>query len=253
MPVTRRKYLMKTGGALAALGSRVCASAEEPTMASRIRLVVLDVGGTIIQDRGDVPEAMIDSCARHGIRITPADVAPFRGASKREVIRRFVEQKAPRGADLSKLANAIYADFNAQVTAVYRSVPPIEGAENAFRRMRAAGILLAACTGFGRSVADSIFQRLKWQDYFVTVVTGDDVAQGRPAPFMIYHAMEAAKVGNIAEVIAVGDTPLDIQAANNGGVRGVGVLSGAGTEDRLRAEKPAVILPSVATLPEWLP
>ena len=84
------------------------------------------------------------------------------------------------------------------------------------------------------------------------MVTGDDVAQGRPAPFMIFHAMEAAKVGNLAEVIAVGDTPLDIQAANNGGVRGIGVLSGAGTEDKLRAEKPAAILPSVAALPEWL-
>jgi phosphonatase-like hydrolase len=213
---------------------------------------VLDVGGTIIQDRGDVPEAMVDSCAHHGIHITPEEVAPFRGASKREVVRRFVEQKAPRGADRDKLADAIYAEFSAQVIAVYRNVPPVEGADGAFRQMREAGLLLAASTGFGRPVADSIFQRLKWQENFVTVVTGDDVAQGRPAPFMIFHAMEAAKVGNLAEVIAVGDTPLDIQAANNGGVRGIGVLSGAGTEDKLRAEKPAAILPSVAALPEWL-
>jgi phosphoglycolate phosphatase-like HAD superfamily hydrolase len=101
-------------------------------------------------------------------------------------------------------------------------------------------------------VADSIFQRLKWQQYFVTVVTGDDVTQGRPAPFMIFHAMEAAKVGNIAEVIAVGDTPLDLQAARNGGVRGIGVLSGAGTEEKLRAEKPAAILKSVASLPQQI-
>lgn len=37
-----------------------------------------------------------------------------------------------------------------------------------------------------------------------------------------------------------------------GGVRGVGVLSGAGTREKLQAEKPAVILKSVAELPQWL-
>jgi phosphoglycolate phosphatase len=248
MPITRRTYLTQSSLGLVAAGLEVADAAGT----SRIRLVVLDVGGTIIQDRGDVPEAMVDACAHHGIHVTPEEVAPFRGASKREVIRRFVEQKAASNADRGGLAEAIYAEFNARVIGVYRNVPPIEGAEDAFRRMRAAGLLLAACTGFGRPVADSIFARLKWQDYFVTVVTGDDITQGRPAPFMIYRSMEAARVVNVAEVIAVGDTPLDIQAANNGGVRGVGVLSGVGTEEKLRAEKPVAILSSVAVLPEWI-
>jgi phosphonatase-like hydrolase len=246
MRFTRRQSWQTVAG-LAAQSAIGRAQARVPS-----RLVVLDVGGTIIQDRGDVPEAMIDSCAHHGIHITAEDVAPFRGASKREVVRRFVETRGPKSGDREKLADAIYAEFNAQVIDVYRKVPPIDGAESAFAEMRKGGLLLAASTGFGRAVADSIFQRLNWQQYFVTVVTGDDVMLGRPAPFMIFHAMEAAKVGNIAEVIAVGDTPLDLQAARNGGVRGIGVLSGAGTEEKLRAENPAAILKSVASLPQQI-
>ena len=245
MPFTRRdsfRYLTAAAaGSVAARGATLALS-----------LVVLDVGGTIIQDRGDVPEAMIDSCGHHGIRITPEEVAPFRGASKREVIRGFVERKAPKDADHETLAAAIYAEFNQQVISVYKTVPPIDGVEDAFKTLRAAGVLLAATTGFGRSVADSIFSRLEWQGYFVTVVTGDDITLGRPAPFMIYHAMEAARVGSIAQVIAVGDTPLDIQAANNGGVSSIGVLTGAGSEENLRAQKPIAILPSVAALPNWI-
>jgi HAD superfamily hydrolase (TIGR01509 family) len=118
--------------------------------------------------------------------------------------------------------------------------------------MRKAGVALVASTGFGRAVADSIFTRLGWLEHFAAVVTGDDVTLGRPAPYMIFHAMEAARTGSTAEAIAVGDTPLDLQAARNAGVRGIGVLSGAGTEEKLRAEKPAAILKSVAGLPEWL-
>jgi phosphoglycolate phosphatase-like HAD superfamily hydrolase len=70
---------------------------------------------------------------------------------------------------------------------------------------------------------------------------------------MLFHAMEAARVDNVAEAIAVGDTPLDLQAANNGGLAAaIGVYSGAASEDRLRAEKYSHILPSIATLPALL-
>ncbi|HSS12529.1 MAG TPA: HAD hydrolase-like protein, partial [Rhizomicrobium sp.] len=50
----------------------------------------------------------------------------------------------------------------------------------------------------------------------------------------------------------VGDTPLDLQAANNGGIAVVGVYSGAATESRLREEKSSAVLPSVAALPDLI-
>lgn len=246
MAITRRQTL-QLGVSLAAF-----AATSRAAGSAKIKLVVLDVGGTIIEDRGDVPEAMIDAFARFDISIQPQDIAPLRGASKKEVIRKFVDERAPKGADRMRIAGNVYSFFNAKVIEAYKEVPPIKGAEDAFKQMRAAGIALVATTGFGRPVAESIFNRLKWLDYFVDTVTADDVTAGRPAPFMIYHAMEAAKVGNVAEVIAVGDTPLDIQAANNGGVRGIGVLSGAGTESTISAAKPAAILKSVADLPAWI-
>ncbi len=70
---------------------------------------------------------------------------------------------------------------------------------------------------------------------------------------MLFHAMEIARVASVAEVVTVGDTPLDLQAGTNAGVRGVvGVLTGASTSERLRAEPHTHILPSVANLPELL-
>jgi len=70
---------------------------------------------------------------------------------------------------------------------------------------------------------------------------------------MIFHSMESARVNNVAEVVAVGDTPLDLQAGNNAGLRAVvGVLSGASTAGNLRKEPHTHILPSVAHLPALL-
>ncbi|MDE3196529.1 MAG: HAD hydrolase-like protein, partial [Acidobacteriota bacterium] len=79
------------------------------------------------------------------------------------------------------------------------------------------------------------------------------VTLGRPAPYLIFHAMEKARVENVAEVVAVGDTPLDLKAAANAGARGiVGVLTGAATRDKLEPEPHTRILKSVAELPDYI-
>jgi phosphonatase-like hydrolase len=132
-------------------------------------------------------------------------------------------------------------------------VPAIPGAEEAFRKMRGDGLLLATTTGFDREITASIIRRLEWEKYFAASISSDDVAEGRPSPFMIFHAMEAARVKNVREVVAVGDTPLDLQAGTNAGLRSVvGVLSGASTPAKLEAEPHTHILKSVADLPSLI-
>jgi len=219
--------------------------------APHVRLIVLDVGGTIIQDRGDVPEGLQRAFSKRGMTVTSDEIAQWRGASKREVIQHFVtERSSAEAVGKQELAAAIYADFNAQAIEVYKDVPPIAGAEMTFEKLRSNGYLLASSTGFGREITASIFRRLGWEKYFAAIITSDDVAQGRPAPYMIFHAMEAARIGNVRDVVVVGDTPLDLQAGTNAGVRGViGALSGASKEERLRPEPHTEILASVAELP----
>ena len=132
-------------------------------------------------------------------------------------------------------------------------VPPIAGAEKAFQQLRDAGFLLASSTGFGREIAASIFHRLQWEKYFAAMITSDDVTQGRPSPYMIFHAMEGARAASVAGVVAVGDTPLDLQAGTNAGARRVvGVLSGVGKKEQLEREPHTDIIESVAALPGLL-
>ena len=235
--------------AATALGGYCSPSAKAAP--ARIRLIVLDVGGTIIQDHGDVPDALQSAFAKRGITVTLDEIAKWRGASKREVVRHFASERSKTtGPKLDAICDAVYKDFTAQAIEAYRNVPPIAGAEMVFQHLGSQGFLLATTTGFGREIAASIFQRLQWEKYFAAMITSDDVAQGRPAPYMIFHALEAARVSNVAEVMAVGDTPLDLQAGTNAGVRGVvGVLSGAGKKEQMEREPHTDILGSVAELP----
>ena len=251
MRISRRQSLKRLAAA-AAIPPAALAARRNPPPA--IRLVVLYVGGTIVEDRGDIPAVMRSALAHHGVASTPEEINKLRGASKRELVRHFVEQQSPAAnVDRDKLTGEIYDEFTAKIIEIYRSVPPIAGAEDAIRQLRQSGYLVATTTGFDRAIASSIFRRLGWEQYFAATVSSDDVAQGRPSPFMLFHAMESARVNSVAEVMAVGDTPLDLQAGTNAGLRAVvGVLSGVGTAESLRRESHTHILPSVAGLPALL-
>ena len=214
----------------------------------RIRLAVLDVGGTVIHDTADVPAVFKAALARHHLAATDAQLHAWRGAAKREVIGRLT---AGGSADPEK----VYTSFQELLIASFaeHGVRPIDGVEQAIAALRARGVRVALATGFDRKVADGLLARLGWSDKVDAVVCADEVAQGRPAPDMILRAMQRTGVSDAREVLCAGDTDNDLQAGARAGVgANVAVLSGA--HDRARLEKAPhdAILASAAALPDWL-
>jgi phosphonatase-like hydrolase len=249
MGLSRRRVLPALAGSMLAGSAAADPSDDDDDPPMPLKLIVLDIGGTLIADHGEVPDAMLGAFARHGITVTPQAFSEWRGASKRAMVRHFVARENKSEA----LIEPIYADFTEAVTKAYESVQPIAGAEQALKDLAAMKLILATTTGFDRPLTKSILSRLGWEHYFAASITSDDVSDGRPAPYMLFRAMEAAHVNETAVVMAVGDTPLDLQAANNGGMgAAIGVYSGAATEDRLRKERNSGVLPSVAALPNLI-
>jgi phosphonatase-like hydrolase len=246
-----RRQAMKALAAAAVMSPTL--GQTQPAAQARIRLVILDVGGTLIEDHGEVPDSMRSAFLGGGVDISLAEIGEWRGASKRGMVRHFVELRREAGPQREALIDRIYADFSRRANEAYQDVQPIKGAEDALKRLRQTDLLLATSTGFDRPLNDFVFRHFDWHKYFAATITSDDVVDGRPSPFMIFHAMEATHVDRVAEVVAVGDTPLDLQAASNAQVRGViGVSSGAATAERLSREPHTHLLRSVAELPDLL-
>ncbi len=214
----------------------------------RIRLAVLDVGGTVIRDTADVPAVFKAALARHGLAAADAQLHAWRGAAKREVIGRLAAGSA---ADPER----VYASFQELLSASFAEpgVTPIDAIEPAIAALRARGVRVALSTGFDRKVANGLLARLGWSGKVDAVVCADEVAQGRPAPDMILRAMQKTGIDDAREVLCAGDTDNDLQAGERAGVgANIGVLSGA--HDRARREKAPhdAILASAAALPAWL-
>ena len=219
-------------------------------------LVVFDLAGTTVEDGGQVPAAFAAALATHGIAVTGAEIDRVRGASKRQAIREFI----PQGPDRDASAERVYDTFRQELARRYVTggVRAIAGADSVFRHLRAQGVKVALTTGFDRETTVLLLSSLQWlEDTVDTVVCGDDVAHGRPAPDLIYRAMADTGVTDPALVATVGDTTLDLEAGARAGVGwNIGVLSGAHRRDALESAPHTHVIDSVAELlvrPLWGP
>jgi len=223
---------------------------------AKVALVIFDIGGTIIEDNGEVMDAFVSALGANGLHANAAELSERKGASKKEVIRFFVERQW--GADKSDnqgRVDRIYADFKADLEGKFVEAPakPIPGAAATFDWLKTRHIKCATTTGFDRTIVNGILRSTGWHDRFVANVCSDDVRAGRPSPYMIFHAMEASEIDDVRAVLNVGDTPLDIQAGKRAGILGaIGVLSGVHTKARLQQESPSHLISSVADLPELI-
>lgn len=220
---------------------------------SRIKLVIFDIAGTIIEDHGEVIRSFSKALMENGIPFTEDELLRWKGASKREVIRHFAEQ-LDRGEELDKKVETTYRRFRSELEHFYaEKVTPIRGAEETFRWCKDHDILMATTTGFYREISALVMKQTGWHDFLAVNISSSDVKAGRPAPYMIFRAMEAAGVQNVKEVVNVGDTPLDLQSGTNAGAVGVvGVLTGAHGRESLQRETHTHIIGSVANLPQLI-
>jgi phosphonatase-like hydrolase len=213
----------------------------------KIELVVCDMAGTTVRDAGQVPQAFTSALAVHGIPVTPQAINSLRGASKRLAILKLI----PEGGDRAARAGQVYATFVQHLAQVFNgTVEPVP----AYRSPRARGVRVALNTGFDRETTNLLLDALRWREGVVdAVVCGDEVKAGRPAPYMIFHCMEATGVTDVRRVANAGDTVLDLQAGHNAGVAlNIGVLSGAHGRDQMQPQPHTHLLNSVADLPELL-
>ncbi len=94
-----------------------------------IKLVIFDIAGTIVEDRGEVLGAFASALRKHQIPFTESELREWKGAAKREVIRHFVERQSGQTSPQSQIVEEVYSSFRSLLEEHYRQqVVPIAGA-----------------------------------------------------------------------------------------------------------------------------
>jgi phosphonatase-like hydrolase len=222
------------------------------------RLVVFELIGTTVRDSGHATQhAIRDTLAARGVDVRDGALDGVRGMAPVQAIRTLLEGHGRD--DLLDQAGAIGADLSSRLQRHYRmpgTAVPTPGCDAVFATLRRAGIRVAIGTAMPRAVADQVCAQVGWTEtsgIVDAIITGEQVSRPRPYPDMI-DALRL-RFGDIApaDVIKVGDTPLDLQ---EGTMAGCGLVVGVADDPRLRGhlmQHPHdAILGSVAELPGLL-
>lgn len=224
------------------------------------QLVVFDIAGTTVLDRGNVAHSFIDAFRQNGIEVEESEVKKVMGWRKIDAIRLLLEKYHPQpGKSEDSLIEKIHDKFIGNMIRFYEEdaeIKPLPFAEELFDKCRQHGVKIALNTGFTRSITDTILKRLHWNnggsriDY---VIASDEVPEGRPYPFMIETIMQQLEISDSSRVVKIGDTEVDVQEGRNAqcGLV-VSVTTGAYTRQQLEKYKPDHIIDSLSELPSLI-
>lgn len=199
-----------------------------------IRCLVSDLSGTIIDHGSCAPAGVFVSLmARHGIQITFAQARGPMGLHKRDHLAALLE--LPDVKDAWKDIHGKKHD-QADIDALYSEFVPlhletlpeygdlIPGVVDTAKDLKKRGIKIATSTGYDRQMMNMVLRDAKKAGFTPDAAfCTEDVPFGRPAPWMIYRAMETFNVYPAGYVIKIGDTIPDIDAGLNAGCWTVGV------------------------------
>jgi len=203
-------------------------------MSVPIRLVVFDLAGTIVDHGCFGPvtafQASFDDV---GVTISEAEARGPMGLEKRDHIIALLREPAiaerymaANGRDWTESdADAMYAAFRPrQLEAIAAHSDIVPGVPELFAELRRREIAIATTTGYFREAAEPVWAALRAAGVETDLdVCPEDVPAGRPAPWMIFRAMEAVNVYPTTAVVKIGDTVPDIAEGLSAGAHSLGV------------------------------
>ena len=117
-----------------------------------------------------------------------------------------------------------------------------------FMAIKADGKLLALASSATKDDVATYKQILNIEELIDAATTTTEVKSSKPDPDLFFVTLD--KLGNVApnNVIVVGDTPYDAEAAGGANLRTIGVLSGGFAEENLRKAGCIAIYQDIADL-----
>jgi phosphoglycolate phosphatase len=189
---------------------------------TRVRAVVFDLDGTLIDSVPDIAAALNRCLANEGrVALTERGVAKLVGGGARELVARALGDATP-----ATVVDRVLTDF----VALYEAAPVAHTrlyphARELLDTLRAAGVPLAICTNKPQLLTNLILDRLDLASYFAVVWGGMPGRALKPDAACLRTVCDDLGV-TPAETLMVGDSHTDINAALAAGCPSIVVAHG---------------------------
>ncbi|MCX5642479.1 MAG: HAD family hydrolase [Candidatus Omnitrophica bacterium] len=206
------------------------------------KLFIFDLDGTLINAYPAIVESMNHTLRRmNHPEADPERIIRSVGMGNDGLMKKFFsDEEVPE-------ARQIYREHHRVNLSGKISLLP--GALALLRNLKAKGKLLAVASNRPKETASLLIQILEIEPYFDRVLTGEEVAQPKPAPDILVALLDYFLVSP-EEAVYVGDMDIDAETGAAAGVKTVIVATGSSTGAEIEAARPDLILNSLEDFPD---
>lgn len=198
-------------------------------MARRIRGVILDVDGTLINSNDAHTRAWVEALAGFDIHVSFEQVRPLIGMGGDKLLPALagLEEDSDLGAKIGERRAEL---FSARYFPRVRAFPKVR---ELLLRMRDAGLRLVVASSAKKEELGRFLELARVSDLIEGATSSSDVERSKPDPDIVRAALTKLAL-EPAEVIMIGDTPYDVQAAAQLGVQTIAFRCGGRSDQELQ-------------------
>ena len=188
---------------------------------ARVRAVLFDVDGTLLDSNDAHARAWLDALRGHG-KDVPLDLVRSKigmGGDKLLMQLAGIDSESLEGKLIAERRTALFKGY------YLPDLGPLPGARQLVDRLRARGFACAVVTSAGGSEIADLLRQAAVANLFEVLVTSDDAERSKPDPDLVRVALAKLGVGP-REAVMIGDTPYDIASAARAGVSTIAFRSG---------------------------
>ena len=191
--------------------------------------VLLDIDGTLIDSNDAHARAWVKALAEAGVKAEFATVRRLIGKGGDKLLPEVsgIDAESDEGKAISERRGEVFR------TEYLPGLRPTPGARELLARMKKAGLELAVASSAKKDELKDLLKVCGADEFIEASTSSDDAENSKPDPDIVHAALE--ELGHPKEqVVLLGDTPYDVEAARKAGVRVVALRCGGWGDDDLK-------------------
>jgi HAD superfamily hydrolase (TIGR01509 family) len=198
---------------------------------SPIKAILYDLDGTLVDNFGAIHRSIAHAQQALGLPISSYEkVRATVGGGIEMTLARLV------GPELAPQALPYFTEFFQKN--MFVDLHPLPGAAWMLEQLHARGLRQAVLTNKHGEAARATIAHLGWSPWIELVLGTHDTPWRKPMAEFGRHALQELQTAP-AEALMIGDSPFDIEAGINAGLRSQAVTTGSHTRAQLLAHQPA--------------
>lgn len=197
-------------------------------MTKRVRGVILDVDGTLVDSNDAHAHAWVEALAGRDIHVPFEKVRPLIGMGGDKLLPEItgISEDTPEGKEISERRADIFKSKYLPSLKAFPGVKPLLG------RMRDGGLKLAVASSAKEDELKALLKIAGADGVIEEKTSSDDAENSKPDPDIVQAALDEMGL-SAGEVFMIGDTPYDIKAAARAGIETIAFRCGGWDNDGL--------------------